>query len=72
MSNPLFIAIVVLNLFAVADIWTSRLSRGAKVLWTLNVVFLIGVGFFAWLLTRHTAHQALEEIVPGGDHEPIT
>jgi hypothetical protein len=72
MNNPLAIAIIVLHVIAVADVWTSRLSRGAKVLWTLNIIFLIGVGFFAWLLTRHTAHQALDETIPGGDHEPLT
>jgi hypothetical protein len=72
LSNPILIAAIVLHLIAVADVWTSRLSRGAKVLWTLNIIFLIGVGFGAWVLTRHTAHQPLAEIIPGGDHEPIT
>lgn len=66
------IALVVLHLIAIADVWTSRLSRNAKVLWTINLIFLIGVGFFSWLLTRHSAHQPLAEIVPGGDHEPLT
>jgi hypothetical protein len=55
------IGIAVLLLLAVADIWLSRLSRPAKVLWTVNVLCLVGVGFVAWLLTRHTAYQSLDE-----------
>jgi len=55
--DPIWIGIGVVHLIALADVWTSRLSRGAKVLWSFTLVFLLGVGMFAWLLTRHTAHQ---------------
>jgi hypothetical protein len=58
----ILIAILVLNLLAVVDIWFSRLSAGAKVLWTLTVVFLLGVGLVAWLITRASAHRDLEEL----------
>jgi len=72
LSQTLIIAIVVLHLIAVADIWTCRLSRTAKVLWTLNVLFLVGAGFVGWLITRHTAHEPLADAIPGGDHTPLT
>ncbi|MGV3719450.1 MAG: hypothetical protein ACO1SX_00960 [Actinomycetota bacterium] len=72
LDTNLLIALVVLHLIAIADVWTSRLSRSAKVLWTVNLIFLVGVGFASWLLTRHTAHQVLAEVIPGGDHEPLT
>lgn len=70
--QTLLIVLAVLHLIAVADIWSSRLSRGAKVLWTLNVLFLVGAGFVGWLITRHTMHQPLAETIPGGDHDPLT
>jgi len=54
----------VLYLVAIADIWTSRLTPPAKVLWTVMVLFLVGVGLAAWLLTRHTAHQPVEKYRP--------
>lgn len=72
MDNTLLIALVVLHLIAIADVWTSRLSQNAKILWTVNLIFLVGVGFGSWILTRHTAHQPLADIIPGGDHEPLT
>jgi hypothetical protein len=58
------IAIGVLYLVVIADIWASRLSTGAKVMWTVNVVFLVGVGMAAWLLTRHTAYHPVDESAP--------
>ncbi|MGV3719472.1 MAG: hypothetical protein ACO1SX_01070 [Actinomycetota bacterium] len=72
MNNTLLIALVVVHLIAVADVWTSRLSNGAKVLWTFNVLFLVGAGFVGWLITRHTAHEPLAATIPGSDHNPLT
>jgi drug/metabolite transporter (DMT)-like permease len=62
MTDPLLIAIAVAHLIAFADVWTSRLTRTAKVLWTLTLIFLFGVGMFAWLLTRHSAHEDPEPL----------
>lgn len=67
MDPTLLIAIVILHLIALADVATSRLGRTAKVLWCLTIVFLVGVGLLAWLLTRHTAHQPLPHIEPPPD-----
>jgi hypothetical protein len=72
LNDTLLIALVVLHLIAVADVWTSRLSTGAKVLWSFNVLFLVGAGFVGWLITRHTAHEPLAATIPGGDHNPLT
>lgn len=72
MDQTLIVGVVILHLIAVADVWTSRLSRGAKVLWTCNILFLVVAGFLGWLITRHTAHEPLAETVPGGDHNPLT
>ena len=71
MNLALPIGIAVLLLLAVADIWLSRLSRGAKVLWTVNVLCLVGVGFVAWLLTRHTAYQSLDEYSDAPPQESV-
>ena len=59
--NPLLIAYLILCVIAVADAWVSRLSTGAKVLWTLVIVFLVVVGPGAWIITRNSAHQPLED-----------
>jgi hypothetical protein len=53
---------LVVVLLALGDIWTSRLSAGSKVLWTLTVVFVVAVGPAAWLLTRWSAHRELDPI----------
>ena len=60
--NPLLIAYLILCVIAVADAWVSRLSTGAKVLWTLVIVFLVVVGPAAWIITRNSAHQPLEDV----------
>lgn len=60
--SPLLIAYLALCLIAVADAWLSRLSTGAKVLWTLVIIFLVAAGPAAWVITRNSAHQPLEEV----------
>jgi hypothetical protein len=72
LNGQMLIAIAVVHLIAVVDVWTSRLSRGAKVLWTLNILFLIVAGLYGWLLTRHSAHRPLGDTLAGGDHSPLT
>lgn len=72
MEQTIIIGIAVLHLIAVVDVWTSRLSRGAKVLWTFNILFLVAAGFLGWLITRHTAHEPLAATVPGSDHTRLT
>ena len=73
MDNAIPIAVVILHLLILADIWFCHLTRPAKVLWSLTVLFLFGVGPLAWLLTRHSAYQPLEEF-PGEplDGAPLT
>jgi hypothetical protein len=62
MDPYLLVALGLLHLVAIADVWTSQLSRVAKLLWTLTLLFLWGVGIAAWALTRHTAHRPLPPI----------
>jgi hypothetical protein len=57
LTTPIWIAIGVAHAIAVADVWASRLTRPAKVLWTLTVLCLFGVGLAAWLITRNSAYQ---------------
>jgi len=57
LDTTVWIALGVLYLIAVADVFMSRLTTGAKILWAVLMLFLVGVGLLAWLLTRHTAHQ---------------
>ena len=61
MDNTFLIAAAVLHVLAIVDVWTSKLTRAAKILWSVNLVFLLGVGLAAWLLTRHTAHRPMDE-----------
>lgn len=60
--NPLLIAYIALCLIAITDAWVSRLTTGAKVLWTLVIVFLVAVGPAAWVITRNSAHLPVEEL----------
>jgi ABC-type proline/glycine betaine transport system permease subunit len=63
LADPVFLIVLgILNLIALLDIWASRLSQGAKLLWSILVLAMVGVGLGAWVLTRHTAHQPLPEI----------
>lgn len=59
--EPILIAYLAVTLIAVVDVWLSRLSSGAKVLWSLAVTFLSVVGLAAWLITRGSAHGPLQE-----------
>jgi len=78
LSNPWLIVLGVLHLVAVVDVWASQLTRTAKVLWSLVLLFLPGVGLFAWALTRGSAHRPPPEVPVyeeeeeggSGDREP--
>ena len=72
MNNPIWIGVGVLHLIAIADVWTSRLTTTAKVLWTLTLVFMPVVGFACWMLTRSSAHANVEDLPPGTHVGPIT
>lgn len=61
--------LVILHLLALPDIWTSRLTTGAKVLWSLTIAFIPFVGLGGWILTRHTARQPAEAYHPEGWEE---
>jgi hypothetical protein len=71
LNTSIWIAIGVLHLIAIADVWTSRLTTTGRVLWTLILIFMPVVGFFCWLLTRSSAHSNLEEIPPDAYVGPI-
>lgn len=60
-DTPILIAYGITVLLAVADVWLSQLGRGARVLWTLGLVFLPGAGLLSWLVTRSSAHQPAPE-----------
>ncbi len=47
MNQAVLIALAVLHLIAVGDIWGSRLTLPARILWTLTVLFLPPVGLVA-------------------------
>lgn len=59
---PILIAYGITVLIAIADVWLSQLGRGARVLWTLALVFLPGAGLLSWLVTRSSAHHPPPEI----------
>lgn len=61
-DTPVLIALAVVHAVALGDVWTSRLSRNAKVLWSCVLIFLFGVGLFSWLLTRHSAHSEVPPV----------
>lgn len=67
MDTTIWIVIGIAHLVALADIWTSRLTINAKVLWSLTLVFLFGVGMGAWLLTRHSAHEEARPLPASAD-----
>jgi hypothetical protein len=62
MNNPVLITVIVLHVVAILDAWTSRLTRPAKTIWSATIIFLPVVGLAAWILTRSSAHQPLEEL----------
>jgi hypothetical protein len=61
--------LVIVHLLALPDIWTSRLTPGARVLWSVLLIFMPVVGLAAWLMTRHTARQPAEMYHPEGWEE---
>ena len=42
--------LLILDVYAIVSIVNSGASTGAKVIWTLAVVFLPFLGFIAWLI----------------------
>jgi len=61
LGNALWIAIGVLHVLAIVDIWVSLLSRPARVLWTITILCLPIIGLGSWLITRGSAHQPEEQ-----------
>ncbi|MEZ5766441.1 MAG: PLD nuclease N-terminal domain-containing protein [Paracoccaceae bacterium] len=49
--------VLALDIYAIYNILTSRISAGAKILWTILVLLLPILGFIIWLLAgpRSTA-----------------
>jgi hypothetical protein len=50
--------LIAAHVLALGDVWFSRLTVPAKLLWSVTLVFLFGVGLAAWVLTRHTARRS--------------
>ena len=42
--------VLVANIYAIIQVFTSAASTGAKVLWTLLILILPVVGFIVWLI----------------------
>ncbi len=42
--------LLILDIYAIVSIVNSNASTGAKVIWTLAVIFLPLLGFLAWLV----------------------
>lgn len=61
--SPLIIALIALHVIGIADVWFSKLSTGAKILWSFNIASLLVVGVSAWIITRGSAYQ---EVGPAG------
>ncbi len=40
--------VLVLNIYALVKTWTSGVSTGAKLLWTLLILVLPVIGFIIW------------------------
>ncbi|MCR8550146.1 PLD nuclease N-terminal domain-containing protein [Salipiger sp. P9] len=51
--------VLVLDIWAIVSILTSRASTGAKVLWTLLVIVLPILGFIIWLIAGPRAARAV-------------
>ena len=48
MSSILGLVILVLDVWAIVNVWQSRESTGKKVLWTVLVILLPVIGLLAW------------------------
>jgi hypothetical protein len=57
------------HLIAIIDVWASRLPNGAKLLWSLTLVFLPVASLVMWALTRASAYGPLPPI-PDPIEEP--
>lgn len=42
--------ILVLDIYAIYQVFTSSASTGAKLLWTLGIIIFPVVGFIVWLI----------------------
>ncbi|AEI92136.1 MULTISPECIES: PLDc N-terminal domain-containing protein [Roseobacter] len=53
--------VLVLNIYAIVKIWTSGVSLGAKLLWTLLILVLPVVGFIIWFFAgpRGSGHATV-------------
>lgn len=52
------ILIFVLDVYAIAQVFMSRASGLAKILWTLGIVILPVVGFIVWLIAGPRSSHA--------------
>jgi hypothetical protein len=62
-GQALVLGVALLHFVAIVDVWMSQLNSRVKLLWTVTLLFLIGVGLVAWGITRGSAHRPPEEIV---------
>ncbi|MGR3433580.1 MAG: PLDc N-terminal domain-containing protein [Shimia sp.] len=42
--------LLIANIYALYNVWTSAAGTGGKIVWTLVIFFLPLVGFIAWLI----------------------
>ncbi|MCP5397188.1 MAG: PLDc N-terminal domain-containing protein [Sphingomonadaceae bacterium] len=59
MSYILGIVVLLLDIWAVMNIFGSSASALAKVLWTIGIIALPVVGFIAWFLVGPKSRTAL-------------
>lgn len=52
------ILVLIADIYAIINIFSSRVSVGAKVLWTLLVLVLPVVGFIIWFFAGPRGNQA--------------
>ena len=52
------LVVLVADIYAIINIFSSRVSVGAKLLWTLLVLVLPVVGFIIWLLAGPRGNAA--------------
>lgn len=50
MNNILYIAYLVILVWSIYDIWTSRKDTGMKIVWTLVCIFLGPIGTLIYVL----------------------
>lgn len=59
MEFALGILVLVLDIWAIMNIWGSSASGGAKILWTIGIVLLPIIGFLVWYFAGPKGRTAI-------------